>query len=180
MRRFKLRDLIFGPRPKASCRAHFHIANAERRIIVSQAGRDCDANHCPRCREKTSRRVRGRDFLGEHGLDVLSFEARERLLAMTPAKPFKNVPLRALGAGGEISEGYTPETERHGRRHAAGPSATSPDVNPWRAMAGKRALISRHKLRRARQARQRNGFAPRAPEIMARLAVPVAKSMDEP
>jgi hypothetical protein len=110
---------------------------------------------------------------------VLSFEPRERLLSMAFAKPLKNVPLSALGAGGEISEGYTPEIGRHSRRDGAGLRVGRPDFNPWRAVAGKRGLVSRHEFGRARQAGQGDGFAAGPPEIMPGLAMAVAKSMDE-
>jgi hypothetical protein len=177
MDRFEVREFVIGPCPESAGIAHFH-PDPNSRIVVSQVGRDCDAGHRAQGIEKMSRRMRGRNFPGEHGLDVRPLQALEKPLAIGFAKALKNASPHALRAWPEISEGHRSEIERDGRRDAARFGAARSNFDPWRGRAGKRRLIGVHELGRTWQARQGRALEPGPAEIMARLAVPVPEAMN--
>jgi hypothetical protein len=178
MRGLELRDIFFGPGAKAASRAQLDIADSDGRIIVSQSGRDCDGDHRPQDLEKTPRRMRGRNFLGEHGLDVLSLEAPERFFSMNLAKTLKNVSLGAFRFRCEVPESHRSEIDRDGRRDGTGLAAGGANLNPWRGLASERRRIGFHEFGRAGQARKGDALAAGAAEVMADLAVPVTKSVN--
>ena len=69
---FELRDFIFAPSPESACHAELYGPYFTSRIIHSRARRDGNGHQSPQRFEKIPSRVRGRDFLAKHFLDVPS------------------------------------------------------------------------------------------------------------
>lgn len=85
----------------------------------------------------------------------------------------------APSAGRKVAEGDRPEIGRHRRRDAPGLAAAGANLYPGHRLVGKRGLIGAIELGRAWHPWQARALEPGPPEIMPRLAVPIADAMDE-